>query len=158
MGYGKPVNLHSQVEVILPNRKMLTHHLGSNTWDMHKIENIMKLFGQIAKRINPEFQPMARWLSAEKMTYTLDIYYPSNIYVESKEIFEQIIKEIENKLSIMLFKQSEFYDVLDDIDTDPCPNATSELGKWHRCELCQDNPRRVIRISKQNLDKLLVNA
>jgi len=151
-----PINLHSQVEVILPGRKMLTHHLGSNTWDMHKIENIMKLFGQIAKRINPEFQPVVHWVSGEKMVYKFDIYYPVTLDVFTEEIFEQILREIENKLSIMFFKESEFHDALDELDTDPCPNAPTELGRWHKCDFCKDIPSRVIRISKSNVDKILV--
>ena len=138
---------------------MLTHHLGSNTWDTQKVYDIMQLFGEIARRINPEFQPMARWLSADEMVYTFSIYYPVTLDVFTEEIFEQIIREIENKLSIMFFKVNEFYDVLDDIDTDPCPEIKTEnLAKWHRCELCTDSPRRVPRISKSNLDKLLVRA
>lgn len=159
MGYGKPVNLHSRVEVILPERQMLTHHLGSNTWDIHKITNIQTLFGQIAKRINPEFQPVGYWVRGEKMIYKFDIYYPSNINVFTEIVFEQILREIENKLSIMLFKESEYYDVLDDIDTDPCPNInTNKPAQWHQCDLCKETPSRVIRISKTNLDKLLVRT
>jgi len=159
MGYGKPVNLHSQVKVILPRQYLFTRPLGSNTWDTEKIHAILEVFAQIVKRIEPEFQPVTYWHSSETMVYTFDIYYPANIYVESEQLFEQILRELENKFAIRFFKETEFYDVLDDVDTDPCPNVNPEtLGRWHRCDLCQETPSRVIRISKQNLDKLLVNA
>lgn len=146
------------MEVILPGRQMLTHHLGSNTWDMHKIENIMKLFGKIARRFNPEFQPVAYWVRGEEMVYKFDIYYPVTLDVFTEEIFEKILREIENKLSVMFFKQSEYHDVLDELDTDPCPNAPTDLGRWHQCDFCKDFPSRVIRISKTNVDKILVRA